>query len=81
MKLHMARTDAASAAARAFLHQSDKRLLIDGEWVEPVDGERMMTIDPATGTELEALRSPARPTWMRPSHRPARRCRRIRGRG
>ncbi len=55
MKLHMARTDAASAAARAFLHQSDKRLLIDGEWVEPVDGERMMTIDPATGTELGSI--------------------------
>ncbi len=55
MKLHMARTQAGNADALAFLSRPDKRLLIDGDWVEAADGARMASLDPATGAELGSI--------------------------
>lgn len=55
MKLHMTRTQPGNDDARAFLNQSEKKLLIDGEWVNPVDAGRMATVDPATGGELASI--------------------------
>ncbi|NND37376.1 MAG: aldehyde dehydrogenase family protein, partial [Gammaproteobacteria bacterium] len=51
----MARTQAGNAGALAFMAQPDKRLLIDGHWVEAADGARMASLDPATGAELGSI--------------------------
>ncbi len=45
-------TEALSAPAREFLGRGPGRHLIGGEWLEPADGRRFETIDPATGQPI-----------------------------
>ena len=47
-----AQTSSLSDAARSFVEDGPKRLLIGGEWVEAADGRTFATIDPATGEEI-----------------------------
>ena len=42
----------ALAATRDWLARHDHRMLIGGEWVDAIDGERLQSINPATGEVL-----------------------------
>lgn len=57
MNAQLAITDLApqSAAAREFLARRDHRMLIGGEWVEAVSGQRLETLNPATGSVLGTI--------------------------
>ncbi|MGK0499468.1 MAG: acyl-CoA reductase-like NAD-dependent aldehyde dehydrogenase [Oceanicoccus sp.] len=45
---------AIAAATRAFI-ESDHRLLINGEWVDNVVGDKLAVIDPATGEQISSV--------------------------
>ncbi len=55
MNIQIKSTEPQTPAAREFLANPEKRMLINGTWVESINKKRFDTLDPATGNVLAAL--------------------------